>query len=197
MDTSPRTLTGAKISLVPLELSHVDGLCQIGLDPDLWLWVPTKVKSKDEMLKYVESALADQSKGLALPFAILELHTGKIVGTTRLGSINRRDNNAEIGWSWIAKPWQRSAVNTESKFLLLRHAFESWGCVRIEFTTDAQNEQSRAALNRIGASLEGILRKNRIMPEGRIRDTAVFSITDEDWPRIKELLIQKLATNYQ
>jgi len=194
MDTSPRTLTGTKVSLVPLELNQVDRLCEIGLDPDLWQWVPTKVKSKDEMYKYVESALTDQSKGSALPFAILELQSGQIVGTTRLGSVNRRDNNAEIGWSWIAKPWQRTSVNTEAKLLLLSHAFDSWGCVRIEFTTDARNEQSRAALLRIGATLEGILRKNRIMPEGRVRDTAVFSITDDDWPRVKDGLVNKLAT---
>ena len=194
MDTSPRTLTGKKAILVPLESEHLDRLCEIGLDPDLWRWVPTKVATREQMERYIESALDDQANGSALPFVIVDRQSGQIAGTTRLGEENRRDRNAEIGWTWIAKPWQRTPLNTEAKLLLLTQAFESWECLRIEFTTHAGNEQSRAALIRIGATLEGILRKNRILSDGEIRNTAVYSITDDDWPSVKQVLVNKLAT---
>lgn len=192
MDTSARTLTGAKAILVPLSHDYLTRLCEIGLDAELWNWVPTKVTTCDEMRRYIDSALADQAKGNALPFAICEAQTGLVVGTTRLGSVNLRDRNAEIGWTWIAKPWQRTGINTESKLLLLTVAFESWECVRVEFTTHARNEQSRVALTRIGATLEGVIRKNRIMPNGSFRDTALYSIIDADWPSVKRHLTARL-----
>ena len=193
MDTSPRSLIGRNTVLTPLGTEHLDRLCETGLDSELWRWVPTKVATREQMQKYIESALNDQAQGLALPFVIVDARSGQIAGTTRLGSVNRRDRNAEIGWTWIAKPWQRTSLNTEAKLLLLTLAFETWDCVRIEFTTHAGNEQSRSALLRIGATLEGILRKNRILSDGEIRNTAVYSITDDEWPAVKQNLLKKLA----
>jgi len=192
LNIHPVTLDGRIVRLEPLALSHVEALCEVGLDASLWRWVPTPVGSRDDMQAYVEQALAEQARGTSLPFAIVEKASGRIVGCTRFGNISAADRRLEIGWTWVAASQQRSGVNTEAKLLLLTHAFESLGAFRVELKTDVLNERSRAAILRIGASQEGILRRHIITHSGRVRDTVYFSILDQEWPEVKQRLEEKL-----
>ena len=180
--------------LEPLSRRHSGELGTIGLDADLWRWTTTALRTRADMVRYVRDALRLQRAGAALPFAIRERASGSVVGSTRFGNIDRDNRRAEIGWTWIAGPWQRTVVNTECKYLMLRHAFETAGCIRVEFKTDVLNERSRAALRRIGAIEEGVLRSHMITSTGRIRDTVYFSILAAEWPRVKEALEARLAS---
>ena len=137
---------------------------------------------------YIDTALEEQKRGVSLPFALIERATGRAIGSTRYGNIDRTHRRAEIGWTWVAREWQRTAVNTEAKYLLLRHAFETLGCIRVELKTDSLNERSRAAILRIGAQEEGIFRNHMITASGRIRHTVYFSIVDCEWPAVKARL---------
>src|SRR5579859_7492168 len=193
MKIAPCILEGAQVRLVPLTLEHVDELCAVGLDPDLWKWIPTQVQDRKDMQEYVETALEEQRRGSAVPFATTLKASGKVIGSTRYANISLKDRRVEIGWTWIGKPWQRTAVNTEAKFLMLRHAFETLGCVRVELKTDGLNQRSRNAIRRIGAKEEGTLRQHMITWSGRLRDTVYFSILDSEWPRVKQDLERKLA----
>lgn len=188
LDVRPVTLTGRLVQLEPLSLDHVDGLCEQGLDPALWRWIPTGVSTPAEMQAYVEAALAEQARGQALPFVIRELSSGRIVGNTRFGNISAADRRLEIGWTWVAASHQRTGVNTEAKTLLLTHAFETLGAHRVELKTDALNEKSRNAIARIGAVQEGIFRRHMVCASGRVRDTVYFSIIDSEWPAVKARL---------
>lgn len=141
-----------------------------------------------EMSVYIETALREQQQGTSLPFALAEKSTGRLMGSTRYGNIDRTHRRVEIGWTWVAREWQRTAVNTEAKYLLLKHAFESLGCIRVELKTDSLNERSRAAILRIGAREEGIFRNHMITASGRIRDTVYFSIVASEWPGAKARL---------
>jgi RimJ/RimL family protein N-acetyltransferase len=143
MLVAPVTLAGKYVKLEPLSLDHVDGLCAIGLEPLLWRWTTTLVRSRDDMQAYVTAALDAQQEGSTLPFATLLKDTGEVVGSTRFGNIDRQNRHVEIGWTWVGVPWQRTFVNTEAKYLMLRHAFETLGCIRVEFKTDSFNEASR------------------------------------------------------
>jgi RimJ/RimL family protein N-acetyltransferase len=140
------------------------------------------------MRAYVEEAVRLGEAGLALPFAIVEKATGTLVGSTRFANIDHANRRLEIGWTWVARAWQRTAVNTEAKLLLLTHAFETLGAIRVEFKTDATNATSRAALARIGATEEGILRHHMIAPGGRLRDSVYFSVLLPEWPSVKARL---------
>ncbi|HEV8338664.1 MAG TPA: GNAT family protein [bacterium] len=188
MRLEPVTLEGRHVRLEPLSLEHHDALCRVGLDEDLWRLSPILVESAEEMRRYIETALQAQADGTALPFAIVERGSGTAIGSTRYGNIDRAHRRVEIGWTWIARPWQRTAVNTECKYLLLRHAFETLGCIRVEFKTDVLNARSRQALLRIGAKEEGILRSHMVTATGRIRDSVYFSIVDREWPMVKARL---------
>ena len=192
MNTEPVALDGIHVRLEPLSLAHVPQLCDVGLDPDLWKWIPSIVGTPDEMLRYVESALQLQKDGTALPFAIVERQSGNAIGSTRFGNIDRNHRRVEIGWTWIARPWQRSPINTEAKYLMLRHAFEVLRCIRVELKTDSLNERSRKAILRIGAKEEGVFRNHMITRTGRVRHTVYFSIVDSEWPLIKADLERKL-----
>lgn len=192
MPSHPVTLEGSVVRLEPLTLSHLDALCAVGLDPALWKFTVSNVRTREEMRSYIEAAWKAQKQGTALPFVIVERATGTVVGSTRYMNIDQPNRKLEIGSTWVAKRWQRTAVNTEAKYLLLRHAFEALGCVRVEFKTDVLNTQSRAALLRIGAKEEGILRKHQITQTGRVRDSVYFSIIDTDWPEVKRRLEEKL-----
>ena len=189
----PVTLEGRHVRLEPLSLAHQDGLCAVGLDAELWRWAQTSLVTPADMRAYIETALAWQAQGTALPFAILARATGQVVGSTRYANIERADRRLEIGWTWIARAAQRTPVNTEAKYLLLRHAFEVLGCIRVEFKTDVLNERSRAALLRIGAKQEGVLRSHMITASGRVRDSVYFSIVAAEWPAVKAGLEGKLA----
>jgi RimJ/RimL family protein N-acetyltransferase len=144
------------------------------------------------MLAYIQLALNEQQRGVSLPFAIVEKATSRPIGSTRYGNIDRTHHRLEIGWTWVAGPWQRTPINTEAKYLLLRHAFESLGCIRVELKTDSLNERSRAAILRIGAREEGVFRNHMITETGRIRHTVYFSIIDSEWPAVRARLEVKL-----
>lgn len=190
---APITLRGATVTLVPLTEQHVGPLAAVGLDGTLWALTTSHVASAGDMRRYVVAALAARDAGTALPFAITLTADGTVVGSTRLGNYAPEHDRVEIGWSWIAPPWQRSAVNTECKLLLLDHAFGTVGCRRVELKTDALNERSRVAILRIGATEEGTLRRHMVTARGRVRDTVYFSILREEWPAVRERLAGRLA----
>jgi RimJ/RimL family protein N-acetyltransferase len=192
MNVEPLSLDGNFVRLEPLTLAHFDSLCAVGFDDSIWLWTTTQVKTPDDMQRYIETALEEQRRGVSLPFATVEKTSGKIVGSTRFGNIDRHNRRVEIGWTWINPRWQRSAINTEAKFLMMRHAFETWRCVRVELKTDVLNEKSRAAILRLGARQEGVLRRHQITDAGRFRDTVYFSIIDTEWEAVKKDLQSKL-----
>jgi RimJ/RimL family protein N-acetyltransferase len=188
----PVTLEGQFIRLEPLSLEHHVQLCAVGLDEELWRWIPQAVRTPEEMRAYIKTALEWQAAGSALPFATIERATGRAIGSTRFANIDRGNRHVEIGWTWLGKQWQRTVANTEAKYLMLRHAFETWGCLRVEFKTDSLNERSRAALLRLGAKEEGIFRNHVITWTGRIRHSVYYSIIDSEWPAVKAQLQQKL-----
>src|SRR5713101_7008566 len=188
MVVSPVTLEGEHVRLEPLAKAHLEGLARVRLDEELWRWIPVPVRTAEEMGAYIDTALEEQKRGVSLPFALIERATGRAIGSTRYGNIDRTHRRAEIGWTWVACEWQRTAVNTETKYLLLRHAFEILGCIRVELKTDSLNERSRAAILRIGAQEEGIFRNHMITASGRFRHTVYFSIVDSEWPAVKARL---------
>jgi len=192
MDIRPVVLDGVHVRLEPLSLDHLRALIAIGLEPDLWRWTTQVVRTPEEMEEYVRGALAEQAAGRALPFATVEKASGRVAGSTRFAAIEPLHRRVEIGWTWLAPPRQRTVLNTEAKFLMLRHAFERWGCVRVEFKTDVLNMRSRQALLRIGAKEEGILRSHIITAIGRVRDTVYFSVTAPEWPAVRAALEAKL-----
>jgi len=181
------------VRLEPLEVSHIDVLCDVGLDQDLWALTVARATTPEEMLAYVRGALAAQAARTQVALVTIERKSNRVVGSTRFMNIDLANRRVEIGSTWIAKPWQRTVINTEAKYLMLRHAFESWGCVRVEMKTDALNERSRAAIRRIGAVEEGILRRHTVTWSGRIRDTVYYSVLDSEWPRVKVNLETKLT----
>src|SRR6185312_13200294 len=146
------------------------------------------------MAAYIQAALDAQAAGSALPFATVNATTGQVIGSTRYMNIDQPNRRVEIGATWIAAPWRRTAINTEAKYLMLRHAFETLGCIRVELKTDSLNQRSRNAIRRIGAQEEGILRQHLVTWSGRLRDSVYFSILDSEWPRVKQDLEQKLAS---
>ena len=195
MHVAPVTLEGKHVRLEPLTLGHVEALALVGLDPELWRWIPTPVTTVAEMRAYVESALDEQRRGVAVPFAMVDGASGEIIGSTRYGSIVPEHHRLEIGWTWYAVAHQRTAANTEAKLLLLTHAFEALGAMRVEFKTDALNVQSRTAIARLGAVEEGTFRKHMRTVSGRVRDSVYFSILDTEWPAVKARLTERLAAN--
>ncbi|MSU64478.1 MAG: N-acetyltransferase [Pedosphaera sp.] len=186
-------LEGRFVRLEPLAFSQSGSLCEVGLDPGVWQWMPVKVGSRDGMHQFIGEALEEQQRGKAIPFAIIHRDSGRVVGSTRFGNVEPAHRRVEIGWTWIAKPWQRTAVNTEAKLLLLRHAFEVRGDLRVEFKTDALNERSRHAILRLGAREEGTLRQHIICSDGRVRDTVYFSMLADEWPAVKLRLGARLG----
>ena len=190
----PVTLWTDRLTLRPLSLADVPALGQAASDGALWEKTTTTVPQADGFDGYVRKALDLQAAGLALPFATVVNDGNRIVGSTRYMNIDAVNRRVEIGTTWIAKSWQRTFVNTHAKFLMLRHAFEVLGCIAVEIRTHSRNDQSRAAIERLGARLDGILRRHMIMPDGHIRDTAVYSILPEEWPEVKARLEQRLAS---
>ena len=186
------SLEGMHVRLDPLSREHVPALAAIGLDPELWRWTVSQVRTAEDMARYVDAALAEQTQGRSVPFATVERSSGRVVGSTRFGSIDLGNRRVEIGWTWIARAWQRTVINTEAKYLMLRHAFEVLDCIRVELKTDVLNERSRAAMRRIGAVEEGVLRSHMITESGRVRDTVYYSILADEWPGVRARLEAKL-----
>lgn len=185
-------LCGNIVRLEPLTLGHVPALARVGLDPGLWRLQPAPVASLDDMHGYVSNALDEQHLQVALPFAIVDLATDQVIGSTRFMDIAPQHRRLEIGATWLAPACQRTGANTEAKLLLLTHAFETLNAIRVVFKTEALNEQSRKALARIGAVEEGTFRKHLIAASGRARDMVYFSILDTEWPTVKTGLIARL-----
>ena len=190
-------LEGRHVRLEPLTESHHAALTEVGLDPDLWALIPYRVTTPEEMTAYIERALKDQAAGVSLPFATIDRASGKIVGSTRYMNVERAHRRVEIGATWIARPWQRTAINTEAKYLMLCYAFETLGCIRVELKTDALNRRSRNAIQRIGAMEEGVFRRHIITWSGRVRDSVYFSVVDREWPRVKAALESRLKAGNQ
>lgn len=192
IDLTPRTLEGPTLRLEPLTPGHVDGLCAAGLDPELWRLTVSRVASRADMERYLGEALDEQARRVALPFATIERATGRVIGSTRFGNAAPAHRRVEIGWTWLGRPWQRTGANTEAKYLMLQHAFEVWDCLRVEFKTSTRNDRSRAALLRIGAQEEGILRRHMVNEDGSLRDSVYFSIISDEWPYVKRRLAERL-----
>lgn len=195
MNNQPFTMEGQHVRLQPLVREHIDALWQAGNNPEVWRWTSSKIKCRGEMESYVESALSEADRGVSLPFVITERASGQIVGTTRFGNIAPEHRRVEIGWTFISPPFQRTAINTETKYLMLRHAFDVWRSNRVELKTSAANQKSRAAICRIGAREEGTLRSHMINDDGTVRDTVYYSIIAEEWPEVRERLESMLARN--
>ena len=187
------TLTGRYIRLEPLSEAHKEGLSQAVCDGELWNLIVTKVPKVEEVDAFIQSANRDHQAGLGLPFATIDIASNRVVGSTRFMKADLANRRVEIGHTFIAKSFQKTKVNTEAKGLMLTHAFETLGLNRVEFLTDFFNTASRNAILRLGAKQEGILRNHIVMPNGRVRDSVLFSIIANEWPGVKELLQHKLA----
>lgn len=186
-------LTGPRIQLRPLHASDASALIRAASDGELWKLPFTVVPTQDTVQEYIDKALDTQAQGIALPFVIMIRETGQIIGTTRFLKIDEKNRKLEIGSTWLAASWQKTFANTEVKYLLLRTAFEEMACVRVQLTTDALNSKSRSAILRLGAKEEGILRNERIMADGRKRNSVRYSIINDEWPKVKRGLELKLG----
>lgn len=184
----PVTLTGRHVRLEPLSLAHLSALTAAGADPSIWQWYSVNGGTPETMRAFVEDGLDMQARGTGVPFTVFEQASGAIVGSTRFGAIEPKHQRAEIGWTFLAPRCQRTGINTEMKYLMLRHAFEVWALQRVEFKTDSLNDKSRNALKRIGATEEGTLRNHMITFTGRVRHSVYYSVTREDWPRVQRHL---------
>jgi N-acetyltransferase len=184
----PVVLRGKQVTLEPLERGHDAALCNAANDGELWrLWF-TSVPAPDAVADYISVALGMRENKGGMPFVVRENATGEIIGCTRYLNVEAEHRRLEIGYTWYAKRLQRTGVNTECKLLLLTHAFETLKCIAVEFRTSWFNQPSRAAIARLGAKQDGVLRNHQIAPEGIYRDTVVFSILDSEWPAVKRHL---------
>jgi N-acetyltransferase len=193
--TLPLTLKGSVVRLEPIRREHAQLFWDAAKNDleDIFRWIPYAMKTREDFEGLIDKAFAEQERGESIVFATVEQSSGKAVGSTRFMNIDRVNKRVEIGSTWIAPAWQRTAVNTEAKYLMLRHAFEGWGCIRVELKTDALNSKSRNAILRIGAKEEGTLRRHLVTSTGRVRDTVYYSILDSEWPAAKARLEAKLS----
>jgi RimJ/RimL family protein N-acetyltransferase len=178
----------------PLDLEcHRAGLLTIGLAPPLWRYTSIQVRTEGDLDRYLAQAIEDRDRGMAVPFVTVHRESGRVAGCTRFGNIDRTHHRAEIGWTWVGVEFQRSAVNTEAKYLMLRLAFEDWGCRRVELKTSSLNEPSKNAMRRLGLVEEGTFRKHMLNEDGSNRDSVFFSVIDDEWPAMKARLEGMLA----
>jgi N-acetyltransferase len=193
---TPVTLEGNVVRLEPLRRDHADDFWDIAKDAvdDIFQWIPYRMKTREDFQRLVEKAFEEQKRGESVVFATVERGSRRVIGSTRFMNIDRANRRVEIGSTWIAPAWQRTAVNTEAKYLMLRHTFEVWKCFRVELKTDALNQKSRNAILRIGAKEEGVFRRHVLTWTGRVRDSVYFSILDTEWPEVKSALEQKLRS---
>lgn len=189
----PVSLEGRRVRLVPLEFAHVPALAEVALEPALWQWTLARPTDEAGLRAWAEAAIAGRDAGTELPFVTLEAATGRPIGSSRYLNIVLDHRRLEIGWTWVAPPWQRTGANREAKLLMLSHAFDTLGCRRVEFKTDSRNEPSRTALLGIGAQFEGIFRNHMVMPDGRMRHSAYYSVIDDEWPAVKARLEASLG----
>ncbi len=195
LTVQPVTLAGRVVRLEPLSVAHAPDLAEAGADETIWRWMPYgPVTTPERMRAWVEEILSRQARGTDLVFAVIHLASGRAVGSTRYMDIRPEHRGLEIGGTWYGLAHRRTAVNTECKYLLLGHAFETLGCVRVQLKTDQRNEPSQRAIERIGAVREGVLRQHMIMPDGYVRSSVLYSILDREWPAVKQQLERKLAS---
>lgn len=195
---TPLTLEGSVVRLEPIRREHAELFWEVAKNDleDIFRWIPYAMKTPEDFRTLVEKAFAEQDRGESVVFATLERASGRVIGSTRFMNIDCANRRVEIGSTWIAPAWQRTSVNTEAKYLMLRHAFEVWGCMRMELKTDALNQKSRNAILRIGAREEGTLRRHLVTWTGRVRDTVYFSILDDEWPEVKDKLEARMAVTH-
>jgi N-acetyltransferase len=192
----PVTLIGSKAILEPLSPKHADGIAAAVKDGELWkLWY-TSIPSPEKAEEYIETALGMRENAGAMPFIVLEKETGKVIGCTRYFNVDEVNQRLEIGYTWYSESYQRTAVNTECKYLLLSHAFEKLNAIAVEFRTHWHNHASRAAIARLGAKQDGVLRNHQRSADGIYRDTVVFSIINSEWSAVKRSLEFKLNSRY-
>jgi RimJ/RimL family protein N-acetyltransferase len=191
----PLTLEGSVVCLEPLRREHAELFWEVAKNDleTIFRWIPYSMKTPEDFQKLIGKAFDEQKRGESVVFATVERISDRVIGSTRFMNIDRVNRRVEIGSTWIAPAWQRTAVNTEAKYLMLQHAFDEWGCVRVELKTDALNEQSRDAILRIGAKEEGTLRRHVVTCTGRIRDSVYFSILDSEWPEVRATLQAKMS----
>lgn len=194
--THQLTLNGKHASLEPMQLSHVGDLNDAAADGELWRLSITSVPTEPNMLNYVEHALRRRDIGAELPFVVRRLSDNKVVGTTRYYQVKPEHRNLSIGYTWYSESAQRTAINTECKLMLLRHAFEEAACISVQWHTHHDNVRSQAAILRLGARFEGVLRNHMILVDGRIRHTHCFSMLDDEWPASKAYLTKRLEKVY-
>ncbi|MFL6073059.1 MAG: GNAT family N-acetyltransferase [Mycobacteriales bacterium] len=192
---TPRPITGSHVRLVPQTVDHVPGLFAAGgADPEVWRWLSAPMPATEaDLAAIVRGALDQQERGLRVVYTIVDGATGRIAGTTSYYEPVPERRKIEIGYTWLGRPWWRTAVNTEAKLLLLAHAFDVLGCVRVMLRTDLRNERSQRAIARLGAVREGVLRKHMQRPDGSWRDSVIFSIVDDEWPAVRERLAAALS----
>ena len=189
MEVKPVVLTGEHVRLEPMTEAHISGLAEIGLGQPFWhFMVYGNINSVDDMRNWVLDILARAEKGTDLPFVAIHLASGRVAGATRYLNIMPKDRGLEIGGTWYGPDFQRTIVNTECKYLLLCHAFETLGCIRVQLKTDSRNERSQKAIQRIGAVREGVLRNHMILPDGYYRHSVFYSILDTEWADVKKRL---------
>lgn len=185
----PVTLTGKYVRLEPMTMDHIAPLAEIGVGQNFWdFMLYGNMNTEEDMYNWVLDILSRAEKGTDLPFVAIHLESGHVAGATRYLNIMPKDLGLEIGGTWYGPEFQRTAVNTECKYLLLRHAFETLGCIRVQMKTDLRNERSQKAIERIGAVREGVLRNHMILPDGRFRHSVFYSILDTEWPLVRERL---------
>lgn len=193
----PVTLEGQHVRLEPMARAHAAAIAEAfgvaATDGAMWESKVTTIPRPENTRAYVDQALAEMAAGVSLPFVTVDRASGNAVGSTRYMNIEAPHRRLEIGTTWIGKSFQRTAINTEAKYLMLRHAFEALGCIAVDLRTHEKNAQSRAAIERLGAKLDGLLRNHRIMPDGSLRNTATYSIIAEEWPAVKARLEARLA----
>ncbi|MBS1852533.1 MAG: GNAT family N-acetyltransferase [Acidobacteria bacterium] len=196
MDGSQVALEGRFVRLEPIRTEHAPLLWNAAKNDaeDIFRWFPYAMRTREDFDGFVHKALAEQQAGQSVVFVTVDRASGGVVGSTRFMNIDRANRHVEIGSTWIVPAWQRTAVNTEAKLLMLGHAFEQWGCLRVELKTDSLNEKSRKAILRLGATEEGTFRKHMITVSGRIRHSVYFSLIDEEWPAVKARLSGKLLS---
>lgn len=181
-------LIGQQVKLVPMHIDHVEGLFEAGSNDEIWTYMPMKVKTIDDTKRLVDNALSARDQGLEFPYTILDQKTNKIVGSSRLLNISKLNRSLEIGWTWYNPSVWRTRINTECKYLLLCHCFETLSTIRVEFKTDSRNTRSQRAIERLGAVKEGTWRNHRILSDGYIRDSVYYSIIFQEWHTVKAKL---------
>lgn len=189
MDIHPVTLTGRVIRLEPMVEAHLPGLAEIAFDPTIWRFMLYgDIRTEDDLRNWIREILNRQAQGTDLAFTVIHLESGKPAGCTRYLEIRPNHRSVEIGGTWYGKAYQRTGVNTEAKYLLLQHAFETLGCIRVQLKTDLLNERSQRAIERLGAVKEGVIRNHMVLLDGRIRNSVIYSIIDSEWPAVKQNL---------